>query len=103
VAANLRYRRSLGSRWFVAADLGAGVSLNRTTFPDKDIQAVTTLKPLLASSLSAGQPLGRRLELSAGAGFLLLFFDGTPLTAISPGVRLEYALSKPNATTVRVP
>jgi hypothetical protein len=103
VALELRYRRPLGSRLHLAADLGAGASLNRSTFTDPQAEAVSTFKLFLAPALRAGLPLGRRFELSAGAGFLFVFFDGTPLTAISPGVRLEYALSTPTAAAARHP
>jgi len=92
VAVALRYRRPLGPRWFLAAQAAAGAALNRASFPEEELEPVSTLKFFLAPTLSAGLPLGRRFELSAGAGFLFVFFDGTPLAAISPGVRLEYAL-----------
>lgn len=103
VAVQLRYRRAMGPGFFLAADLGAGASLNRSTFSDPDVEAVTTFKLLVAPALRAGLPLGRRFELSAGAGILWVFFDGTPLTAISPGVRLEYALSTPTAAAAQHP
>ena len=90
VALELRYR-TRQARAGLTAGLAAGAAFSRIWFADPALQEIWTAKLLLLPSLGIGFRAARRLQVVAGARFLLIFFDHNPYTGLSPEIGVEYA------------
>ncbi|MGA2765525.1 MAG: hypothetical protein ABSG17_19430 [Spirochaetia bacterium] len=88
---DLRYETAFAVPFFVALDVATGAMISRISFDQQGIPGITTAKIFVAPSLSAGWLPFDNLRIALGIGGMAIFFDNSPLTAVSPSLRVEYA------------
>ncbi len=93
VALGLRYETFPSSSLFLRVDLTGGMLASFIRFSAPGTEPISTLKPFVQPSLSAGWQLSERFRAGAGLGWGTFFFDGAWVSMMIPFLEAEYALA----------
>jgi hypothetical protein len=94
-ALGLRYETAPSSSLFLCLDVSGGVMFSMVRFLAPGAQPVSTAKPFIEPSLSAGWQLSERFRIGAGCGWETIFFDGSWISMVAPFLRVEYGFLTP--------
>ena len=94
-AVGLRYETVPSSSLFLCLDVSGGVLFSMVRFLRTGVQPVSTAKPFIEPSISAGWQLSERFRIGAGCGWATFFFDGSWISMVSPFLRVEYGFVTP--------
>jgi hypothetical protein len=88
LAIEVRYQTVFDSPIFFSVSVATGGAINLISM---EVERKTVFKIFIAPSLGIGLRLFDRLRIAASLSYPFIFFDKTPYSGISTGIRAEYA------------